>query len=938
MGSFNYVNTGNVANNQLGDPLRNAFQIINLNFANIAAGNANITVNAPVLSVAGRTGNVLLGVSDIAGAVGVSRVNLLDANLGVAITNITTLQSTASTQATQINLLNANVTAANLAIAGIVAGSGYATIAQLTANVTVANANAALQSSNITSLFANAAVQDANLGTATTNITALQSNAATQATLITTVNANVTAANARITTLDANLGTATTNITTLQSNAAAQATQINLLNANVTSANATIAFQTIEINYIVANATAANAAISAINSNLGTTSTNIISLQSNAITQATQINSLNANITAANILLLSNAGVQATAINSINANVTSANVQIQTNTSNVLALQANATAQDSQIRLLNANVTASNVTLATLVSNAATQGTSLNRIDSNLGVATTNITSLQANLLAANSAISTKATIVAPTFTGNVNSTGNVYAAGYFYSNGAPFLNDALLVTTANTNMNTYVNDQVVILGARINASNGTSVAGNVNMKRYVDGNVAILLASIASTNANITAANLAANTGSTFGSIRSNVIPGVDNFFTIGKANQQWKSLYLSGNANIGGNVYAPNVSVAQGEFVTIYTNSLLSYGMITAPNLTIANSGPIIAGNITAGNIFLSANVYFNDGTKLTSADYQQTNTYFVDPARTDVYTQVGTINRPFKTITAANAAAYTSGHNDSNPAYIVLMGSITENVTLTQGGIFLTSAFASGTHSAVNLTGNITINAGTGTLSDNHFSISNMRIIAGTNGKGVNFTGTNPQRLFMRDLWIDANGTGSCVYADNTGTGSTVHMNTGHLTHSAPAGNDVYCFDARKGTMTLTDIETSGNVQVGRTATGATMTVDSSEIDAINGAAFEMYGGNLIVTRSTITNTYQYGNGINLLGSGSILTVGDCLFNISGASANVRAVYNYLASVSSLNAMYYQYLAFFPGSNNKITANLANTALTTTMVSTV
>jgi len=67
MGVFANVNVGTVANDNTGNNLRAAFQIINLNFANIAAGNANIVVNSPVSTVAGRTGNVTLTVNDIIG-------------------------------------------------------------------------------------------------------------------------------------------------------------------------------------------------------------------------------------------------------------------------------------------------------------------------------------------------------------------------------------------------------------------------------------------------------------------------------------------------------------------------------------------------------------------------------------------------------------------------------------------------------------------------------------------------------------------------------------------------------------------------------------------------------------------------------------------------------------------------------------------------------
>jgi hypothetical protein len=383
-----------------------------------------------------------------------------------------------------------------------------------------------------------------------------------------------------------------------------------------------------------------------------------------------------------------------------------------------------------------------------------------------------------------------------------------------------------------------------------------------------------------------------------------------------------------------LNANVTAANVNIA-----TLTSNAAVQETEITGlrANIIAANSAIVTANSAAVSyvntlNTAMTANITAAN-LALTNYDYPQANMYYVDASRVDTYTATGSILKPFKTITAANAAAYSAGHSDNNPAFIVLRSSITENVTLTKGGIWLTSDAGTGTHGSYILNGNITINGQDNNITNNHFALFNLRIVAGTNGKGVNFTGTNPQRIYMRDLWIDANGTGSCVYADNSGTGSIAHLNSGHLTHSAPAGNDVYCFDARAGSVTLTDIETSGNCTVGRVTTGATMTIDSSQIDANNLAACEVYGGNLVLTRSTVTNTFQYGNGINLLGAGSLVTIGDCLFNITGAGANVRAVYNYLTTSSSLNALYYQYLAFYPGSSNKITANLTATALATT-----
>lgn len=79
------VNVGSIANSGTGDPLRTAFEVINLNFANITAQGSAV---AGVSSVAGRTGNVLLGSSDVAGVATLSDINTavtaLNANIAAS--------------------------------------------------------------------------------------------------------------------------------------------------------------------------------------------------------------------------------------------------------------------------------------------------------------------------------------------------------------------------------------------------------------------------------------------------------------------------------------------------------------------------------------------------------------------------------------------------------------------------------------------------------------------------------------------------------------------------------------------------------------------------------------------------------------------------------------------------------------------------------------
>jgi hypothetical protein len=130
--------------------------------------------------------------------------NITSANIGAFQTyanlNISELQSNASTQTVDINLVNANVTSANAAITSL-------------------QSNAATQAGILDTLTANAATQSTVLDT-------LISNAATQASTLTT--------------LLSNAATQQTSLTDLLANAATQADSINTLQTQV-YANANVA-------------------------------------------------------------------------------------------------------------------------------------------------------------------------------------------------------------------------------------------------------------------------------------------------------------------------------------------------------------------------------------------------------------------------------------------------------------------------------------------------------------------------------------------------------------------------------------------------------------------------------------------------------------------------------------------------------------------------
>ena len=372
-----------------------------------------------------------------------------------------------------------------------------------------------------------------------------------------------------------------------------------------------------------------------------------------------------------------------------------------------------------------------------------------------------------------------------------------------------------------------------------------------------------------------------------------------------------------VGGDANIiggyGGTNQGGNVNITGGGSAL----GLSGYGNINinagASQWVFDNTGNLTApatGTISAG--------YF-DG-DIGNTTYQQTNTFYVDPDRTQNYTPSGSQIQPFFTITAAISAAQAAGYNDVDPAFIILLESITENVTL-KPGIWLTS-LGTGTHGSPIITGTVTVTSSTGTLSSNHYSLSNLRIVAPTNGHCVLFTGSAPQKLFIRDMWMDANGTGDCIYMDNSNSTSTVQMDIAHLTHSG--SGDIYCINVTAGNCYVTDIETSGATQVAAVQTGAVMTIDGSELDANGDVVCETYGtGSLTITNSIINNIAANGNGIKINSAGSTVTVGQCLFSIPLGTGSA-VWYNPAAALGGSNIAFAS-ISFFPGTNTTIDARL-------------
>jgi hypothetical protein len=421
--AFANVNIGSTADDGTGDPLRTAFTKINLNFANIANGSAPLT--APVQTVAGRTGNIALTISDVSGAVPYGYV-----------------------------------------ISGLIGANTYT--------------NAAV--ANITTTVYNQV--SANLATNISNIIVAQVTANINSTVLAPVNANVTAANAQIAILDANLGVATTNISTLQtyvntlqnntatlfSNAISQQSNINALQASITGANGAI------INANTATTSYVNDQISSVTA----------SWTANAVAQLAQITAANSAIVLANssVVAYVNTLNSAMASNVTGANtaIVSANSALKSYTDTQIST-ANTTLRaytDSQVFSANSAMgvyvdARDSAIVSAWTANAAVQAGNIATLTANAAAQSDAIAGANAAIVSANSSV------VSYVNTLNVAMSSNIVAANLSIS-GA----NAAIVT-ANTAMKSYVDANAVSQLSQIQGANSAIVSANTAMRNYVD-------------------------------------------------------------------------------------------------------------------------------------------------------------------------------------------------------------------------------------------------------------------------------------------------------------------------------------------------------------------------------------------------------------------------------------------------------------------
>jgi hypothetical protein len=808
------VNVGTSASDGTGDDLRVAFTKVNENFTELYSGNVQVTAaNILVYSVAGRTGNVVLTVNDVAQAASKSYVNTAIAsnlaNVTGSITNsinanvtaanavisnhaarITTLESNAATQATaiaslqntrattsyvdtSINLalssnavlanvasVNANVAAANLAIAGkasltgaIFSGNAQASWVIANTGVRVGNTIIVGSSSesttfpatpNLGAFFAG----DTRIGGSLNKYFQIRAqnldpNGSTDLVLaaddVTSTNNYVSFGVAGSTynditypdiqPHDAYLISGNSNLVI---NSITQRVQIltnfvKRFEVDQTGMVRLLDGARLEFpdGTIQSTAFGGNTNVTAINANITAANVAIAALQSNAASQALDINSLYANAgaqaTSINVLI-ANAASQAQSLTTLTGNISTLFANAVTQDSSIITLISNAVSQNSSLVTLTANAVSQSLDLDNLFANAATQQTTINTLVANAATQAASLTTLTANAAAQTDLITTltanAATQAASLTTLTANAATQAASLTTLTANAA---SQALDINNLYSNLTIYIsnvqtiNSNVAAANTRIQLLDANLGTATTNITTLFS-NAASQAVSINSINANIAAANVDVTTkanisGQIFsGNIQAPYVISDSNVKVGGTLEVGGATTFA--RANVGG-VFAGNVN---NQYQVILQNT--STGTSAGTRIVIAADD----GDTTDNYMFLGLN---NSGFA-SNIVFPGGDTGLPRYAHDGGINVVGgnavisTDNFIFF-VANANVAGLLSDGTFFAPKLSLTGGATFADLTLSEGGL------ASGSGTAIELSGNDVNVVGNIQINSNHIKSS-------------------------------------------------------------------------------------------------------------------------------------------------------------------------------------------------------------------
>ena len=347
------------------------------------------------------------------------------------------------------------------------------------------------------------------------------------------------------------------------------------------------------------------------------------------------------------------------------------------------------------------------------------------------------------------------------------------------------------------------------------------------------------------------------------------------------------------------------------------------------TAANTYIGNSGELFW-DPSGGNLRISDGTTPGGIPTYESSDIITSHIY-VDPKRTDTYTATGSREFPFKTLQAAYTAAALIS-SSTNPIFIVIISentnATTESVTFSKGHIFLVGDNSSGTHAPIVFYCNLTFTGPNVSISENHFAVQGLELIGSIGTAVLTFSGAYPQRLFLKDVWVTADGSTHGITMTNTGTGSTLHCNDTKLSHNGTG--HYHCINIVAGTANIDSLETSGANVPAIGIDGGSCNIRNSEIECGGTYAIDVYaGGVLTMATSLITTTAATSHGVILRSAGAVAVIGTTSFRVPSGDAANRAISGVAGSF-----LYYANLYFLPGAyTDKISSAITSAVIDST-----
>ena len=914
------INIGAIPNDGTGDPLRTAFNDVNLNFANVfAAGlvGSNVQIANNTILTTNTNGNLVLAPNGI--GVVQSNVSIVPntaniRNLGSATQRWATVY-TQYVNSTQINLSGDLSVGGNLIVTGNIVEMGNIVTDSLTIQLanTAATASSASgagitvgANDNIATLLYNSTgnTWTTNIGLSSVgNITAPYfigngsqlsgmygnvdvENYLPTSTVIIDINSNLANTNSNV----ANLVTITTN------------TDSNVAN-------------------LVTITTNTDSNVANLSNNLANTNSNV----ANLVTITTNTDSNVANLVTITTNTDSNVANLVTITTNTDSNVANLSNDLSNTNSNVANLVTITTNTDSNV----ANVSND---LANTNSNVANVSNDLANTNSNVANNASNITTLQGQVYA-NSNV---ATFLADFGSNPLSTTGNV-TAGYFIGDGsqltglpAGYTDSNVTTLLSSLGSNTINSTANVTTTANIS---GNYILGNAAFMTgipasYGNSNVATLLAGFGSntvsTTGNVTVGNIITGGGGTRGLYLGNVNArimaiGSNSYATFGQNITLSPDTALSALAGIqiGGNGYllAPNgarvLTLGTDGSVTVNANinqTLAGYQISTAGNIVAAGFasavGNVKAGNVTTvgqvsatGNITTAGN-FIGNGAALTNVTVSvagnivgtQSNVTLVAGSYNWTFNNTGNLVLPGNTfaVNYANGTAVSLGgagsYGDSN--VVTLLSAFGSNTVSTTGNITSGNLLTAGVVSATGFVKGVELTSTNSTGSEG--GQINLAIPAANTTLGGTTVTVDVYQNQLRFFEGSANAKGA--YIDLTTCGNSVGTNLVNRASIIAAANTAVTLDNLQarvgGSPTRLYINTvSGNL----TGTGdsQTMTSGSMAVSSWVNVPIGQGGANAFAMSGALTSNGDTAI-LSLIDQGS----GTGMWRITGMIANTTA----------------------------------------------